>query len=281
MHFVLIRSLSSLYFQLRVPMTNLISKRVVFNVADVVQGKTYSPLTYDCYFRVEDEVVGAHRELLSTLSTEFSERFNCEWSIPDEIFLPDITYDAFTAFMEYFYWGSVDIEANSAEQMLELAHTFKVHALIPHCIKAITNMLSIETIIETLAFATRLGSIELKHICTDLISKFTEEILQYEVNRLCDLKTMQTILEAAERRSCSERAVLHFCLKWSASMCRLKKIDDNCGWNLRNELDVCYELIRFKELKGREFWSLYSGSLGEFFSKQEADQLLKHFMRDD
>lgn len=270
---------SPLQFQFRVPLSSVVSKGPIYNVAEVVKGKTFSPTNYDCFFRIDDRLIGAHRELLSKLSPVFSVMFSVEWNSPQEIPIIDTTYDTFATFMEFFYFGRVRISVDNVTDVLYLAHIYDVQPIIPHCIEMIVQMLCVETVVEMLEFATYLDLVELTQSCADFIRAHTEETLWYEVNRSCKLSTLQTILEVvADHRSCTERTVLNVCLVWAAAVCRQKNINDMNGQNLRSELGECFGLLRFKQLKSREFWSVYSGPIGDMFSKKEADHILEHFM---
>lgn len=263
---------SHLTMEFRIPMKNVISKGSVYNIANVVDEKALSP-EYDVFFRVDGKLIGTHRERLAKLSPVFEAMFREEWNTPREIPMYDAPYEAFVLFVDFFNHGRVSISQDYVGDLMFLAHIYDVPTIIPHCIVAIHEMMSAENVMERLNLARTIDSYDVQQFCKQFICNNTEETLWNEVNKLCELSTLETILEMAKYRSCSERVVLNCCLVWATRMCQKKGIDENCGIKLRTELGDCFALIRWDELDRAAFESVCKGPLHEIFSQDEVAYL--------
>lgn len=257
------------------------SRDLAQKFADDVVALGPSESSPDCVFRVEGQPIPVHRKRLANYNTTFGQLFNDEWSTLDEMPIENTPYEAFAALIKFIYVGNVDIPQKFACDILYLAHLYDVKPLMGLCVERIVEKLNVSGVVMALELANEMDLNELAVTCIEFISKHTEEVLQLEVERDCDLETLRLIVECTERRSCDEWTVAKFCLLWSVEMCRTKNIDVD-GPNVRNELEDCFGMIRWKKLKRSQFWCVYSGEAYEnMFTESEAKDILGHFMADD
>jgi len=111
-------------------------------------------------FIIENKPIKAHKSVLKARSEFFNAMFasGMRESQNLEIPLPDATYDAFKAFLEYLYTGTCSIpDVHLAEDIFICANQFAAFKLKDYCerelIKAVTNISNVDLLLQYLEMA--------------------------------------------------------------------------------------------------------------------------------
>jgi hypothetical protein len=111
-------------------------------------------------FIIENKTIKAHKSVLKARSEFFRAMFGSGMreSQNSEIPLPDATYDAFKALLEFLYTGTCSItDINLAEEIFVCANQFAAFQLKDYCeqelIKAVTNISNVDTLLQYLEMA--------------------------------------------------------------------------------------------------------------------------------
>lgn len=209
----------------------------------------------DCCFQFTDEttnevkVVNAHRKVLGANSPVFATMFNGTWcDKTNAVIIKDTSYEAFDAFVKYFYQDSIDLMEENIVDMLTLADRYDIPVLAEHCESYILTQLSIDNALEYFPIAVRLGRAKLKVACEKLFTDKPKDILESESFTECDSATLASFLRLVPK-SCHIENVFDACILWAEANCKENGKDPACMNNLRAELGECFELIRFKEMQ--------------------------------
>jgi hypothetical protein len=135
-------------------------------------------------FIIENKTIKAHKSVLKARSEFFRAMFGSGMreSQNSEIPLPDATYDAFKALLEFLYTGTCSItDINLAEEIFVCANQFAAFQLKDYCeqdlIKAVTNISNVDTLLQYLEMADVYQAKNLQEVCINLlVSKYQEAI---------------------------------------------------------------------------------------------------------
>ena len=127
----------------------------------------------DVTFIVQGRKVYGHKMVLSIVSDCFRAMFTAGFRESEtmEIEIPDCSYDAFLAVMEYIYTGSnpkVDqlaADINRVVEILELADRFFLDHLKQICETMLQPVVNIETVEYLLQVAQKTNSMQLQAVC--------------------------------------------------------------------------------------------------------------------
>lgn len=219
-------------------------------------GNIYDGRPTDCRFRFPDAFNGtleinAHQKLLATFSSVFAAAF-VNSNLKHVSSIRDASPAAFLTFLEYFYKGVIELNADNVDELLFLAHKFKVGELITQCTVLITDILCVSNIIHFFTLAHRYTSHRLLQICNRYYRQNAEMVLKSDTFIQCTKETMQFICQMSGE-SCDEHIVFDQSIEWAKNKCREKGMHEQCPEHLRRELDGSLEFIRFRRMKCVEF----------------------------
>ncbi|XP_065336613.1 RCC1 and BTB domain-containing protein 1-like [Cloeon dipterum] len=134
----------------------------------------------DVVFVVEGKKIHAHKTILLMRCAVFKIMFQGNWkeSNEREQIIEPHSYDAFFAFLKYFYTNEVDLQPDLALELFALAHFYQMTDLQKECLKIIKRGVTMENAASIYDKAILLAAEELK----DFVFKFCMEHLTAVMN---------------------------------------------------------------------------------------------------
>ncbi|XP_065336895.1 RCC1 and BTB domain-containing protein 1-like [Cloeon dipterum] len=141
-----------------------------------------NPETTDFAFIVEGKKIHVHKNLLTVGSDVFKNLFLGNWkdSHQKELIVEDHSYDAFYAFLKYFYTDEIDHEI-PPELVLDLysvAHFYQVTDLLDECEKILKSGLSVQIAAAVYEKAILFGAKDLCEFCMKFCKEHLLEVLE-------------------------------------------------------------------------------------------------------
>ncbi|XP_065335756.1 RCC1 and BTB domain-containing protein 2-like [Cloeon dipterum] len=126
-----------------------------------------NPETADFAFIVEGKKIHVHKNLLTIGSDLFKKLFLGDWkdSCPKEQIVEDHSYDAFYAFLKYFYTDEVDFTHELALDVYALAHFYQVTDLMDECEKILKSGMTVQNVAAVYEKAHLFGAKDLCEFC--------------------------------------------------------------------------------------------------------------------
>lgn len=238
----------------------------------------------DCRFQFIDESTAevkeyaAHQKVLAAVSPVFRVMFNSNWNnSKNPIAIKDVTYELFTAFMDYFYKNEVELTSENAFGILQLADKYDVEPLVNCCEAFLMAELSVENVLVYHAIALQYKCDRLEAKCLDLFRGSYEAILQSEEFLDCDNATLAAFLWQLPK-PCVAAKVFDKCIEWAKAKCAADGIAKPKMFNLRSALGECFGLMRFNDMSYQEFDARFT-SYKQMFTKGESDAIFVHLRK--
>ncbi|XP_065335883.1 RCC1 and BTB domain-containing protein 1-like [Cloeon dipterum] len=167
------------YQHLQLQITNLESKTKC-PIIKRLQESFDKPETADFAFIVEGKKIHVHKNLLIFGSDVFKNLFLGDWkdSCQKEMVVEDHSYDAFYAFLKYFYTDEVDFTPELALEVFAVAHFYRVMDLMEECEKILKTGLTVQNAAAVFEKAILFGAKDLCKFCFE----FCQRHLAYVVN---------------------------------------------------------------------------------------------------
>jgi len=136
----------------------------------------------DVTFKVGNESIPAHRNLLGSCSQHFDNLFSKHElnTIPLAIEIPNVQPEAFKAILEYLYCGEVSLHEELAAELLILAPRFDLHDLAAGAEDFLTHVISVDNYLRMLETSDRIGSKSLRKQVWTFVIKNTKVISKRE-----------------------------------------------------------------------------------------------------
>lgn len=147
-------------------------------VQDMKEEPAIVPEPFDCYFRVGNERVGAHRETLSEHSDLLAAYLILNQY--DEIPIDDVSLHGFMAFLSFFYYGRVELTRDTVAEVLHLAQKYEIEAILTMCATFLNENLNDQNGVQTLELATYYGLNELRSTCNQFLRELNIEMEEPE-----------------------------------------------------------------------------------------------------
>ncbi|CAB3376988.1 Hypothetical predicted protein [Cloeon dipterum] len=161
-------------FQLKIDGSNRKS-----SVNERIRNAFDNPDTADFAFIFEKRKIHVHRNLLTIGSDVFKNKFLGDWadSCHKEHIVEDYSYDAFYAFLKYFYMDEVDFTPELALDVFALAHFYLVTDLIEKCKKILKLGLTVQNAAALFEKANLLGAKDLCEFCIEFFKEHLVDVL--------------------------------------------------------------------------------------------------------
>lgn len=203
-------------------------------------------------FRLQNgltEKVPAHKCHLIAVSNEFKKMFEnpCHRK---EMVIAGTSAAAFKEFLEFFYFGNVQLTPKNICHIMTLSKRYDVTQCMEVCEKVLRTGLNDETVCATYRLAILFERDELKKTCEIFIGLHAKDILKSRDFLSCNRTVLANILKI-ESMACTEAELFEACMNWVVS-----SSDDG---RLSKELvqgkfgDLCDE-IRFGAMSFEEFF---------------------------
>lgn len=159
---------------------NAITNKAVTSLLSNLRRLLNNPALFpDITFVVEGRPIYAHRALLAARSDHFYAMFTSgmKESREPEIVIPDWSYTAYLAMLEFLYTGSVyDLKADVALELMGLADHSALDGLKALCESTLVHNVDVENVCTLFSRAHRCSALDLKNYCLDYIFKNFETV---------------------------------------------------------------------------------------------------------
>lgn len=216
----------------------------------------------------ENKMFYAHKLIYATTSNDFFTEFYIKGN--DKIYLPNTRPDAFEQFNTYVYTDEVKLEDTNVLDIFQLADKYEMEHLFQLCLSAITLLLRDEKLIN---FPCEVLKIE--KLCSDVRNDFIKAVernlkIFSESNdlHLLSEEILNIILKSDDLNVESEMEVIHFAMRWAASVCTYKLKTQTTSTNKRNALKNLFNEIRFPTITLDELQTLITANNGLLTSEE-------------
>lgn len=216
----------------------------------------------------EENIIYAHKLILSIGSSVFLTMFNGNVSNEKKVLIEDATKEAFFELLRYLYTEKVNLNTENVFEILYLAKKYLIPFLELECINFLKKDLTFSNVCSILHSSVVFDSERLKEECYDLISCKTLQVIQHESFLQMDMKTLDVFLNL-NYMNCTEMELFYAVLDWAKNRCEFEKIEPT-GINKRRILGEAFYLIKFPTMLSSEFTKCASEGL---FTEFEAVDL--------
>lgn len=184
--------------------------------------------------------IPGHRFVLSLVSESFE-------SCDREIRIADFEVEIFMEFLGYIYSGEVTLSDTTALEMLKLANRYSVDFLKKDCVDFLRRNIKVTNVLQCLDLGIELDVKDLKFESLDVISDFTQSVLQQDAFLEISLDTLRHILEL-DIVICTEYEIFQAAMRWADAECQRQELEGNCE-NYNKVLGDTMDLIRFSAME--------------------------------
>ncbi|XP_055703642.1 BTB/POZ domain-containing protein 2-like [Phlebotomus papatasi] len=184
--------------------------------------------------------IPGHRFVLSLVSESFE-------SCDREIRIADFEVEIFMEFLGYVYSGEVTLSDTTALEMLKLANRYSVDFLKKDCVDFLRRNINVTNVLQCLDLGIELDVKDLKFESLDVISDFTQAVVQQDAFLEISLDTLRHILEL-DIIICTEYEIFQAAMRWADAECHRQGLEGNCE-NYNKILGDTMDLIRFSAIE--------------------------------
>lgn len=215
--------------------------------------KLFTQQTKDIYFTFPaGEKIGAHKALLSALSTVFEAMFSGYWEQSREVEILDASFGVFCDFVQYFYYNKAIIRTENVGELLYLANKYEILNLLSACSSFLLDFVTLDDVIDCINLACMFGLDALKTKCKEIICKNTTHVIGSDSFLQCDKNALFEVL-SIKASTCPEKHIFDASIKWAQKQCNEQNIDAENAENIRRVLGNSFDLIRFGDMSMDEF----------------------------
>lgn len=137
------------------------------------------PKVSDFKFIIDDQVIHAHKTILSNVSNYFSSLFNGKWSenSENEMVIIHYSYEAYYSFIHYIYSGDVITDYEHSIELLDIANSYLENDLKSKTSKLIADHLDCSYFPTIYSAAIKFNSIQLEEDCIEFAKNHKKELL--------------------------------------------------------------------------------------------------------
>lgn len=165
--------------------------------------------------------VPAHKILLATGSEVFKPMFYGGWLEKSEVKIIDVSIEAFTEFLQFFYSNDITISIENVAELMFLAEKYFVDDCLKLCDTVIYEHLPIDDIVSGYELAIKFDRIDLQGKLVAKIGEQAKNVLQSDSFLQCSRIMLKRILEINSLSSVPED-VFDACMIWSKKSCEKK-----------------------------------------------------------
>ncbi|XP_055303759.1 BTB/POZ domain-containing protein 3-like isoform X3 [Sitodiplosis mosellana] len=159
------------------------------------------------------ERVPAHKILLMAASDVFVKMFNGSWKEKDEVKIVDMSAAAFKEFLQFFYFGEVNLTMENIAAVMNLGEMYNVTECLAVCSKFLKNNLNDDNVCRNYGLAKLFNQDNLKKACETFIGFNSNAVLKSTGFLSCDQKVLAEILRL-NWLSCTEIELFEACMSW-------------------------------------------------------------------
>jgi len=143
---------------------------------------------HDIVFVVQNKQIPAHKDVLSTRSSYFSNMFSSgmQEAHQKEIILDEISSKAFEALLEYLYKGTLPMDEYIVMELIRNSEKILLKRLRLHCERKLVNLIKKENVAELYELSKVAGAEDLREAALQFmgnnLSYFADEAAPYLAN---------------------------------------------------------------------------------------------------
>lgn len=225
--------------------------------------------------------IPAHKIILAAGSPVFNKMFFGELKEDKTVEIVDVSMNAFTEFLQFFYLNQVTLTYANAGEVIYCGSKYDV----PHVMNAYKdflhdNALTQHNVCSILKIAVRYEFPQLISKCEGLITSIPNLIFRNIDFIRCDRFVLKQIL-VMDQLDCSEITVFNACMNWAMERQTLAKEKKKFTSNtLKDWLGDCWHLIRFPTMTIQDFTSCIK-TYKNYFENDEIANIMGFIVNDD
>lgn len=216
--------------------------------------------------------IPAHRFILATNSSVFRQMFFGNLKETGDIKIIDVSPEAFTEFLQFFYLEKVNLSGDNIEQIMYLADKYDVTQCKAVHGAVLKNSLFPDNFLWIYEMARKYNHDDLKAYCEERMQIDPKSIFDTPSFKQCGYNQLMRVLSV--NLNCDELTVFNACMDWAKNKCKRENIVGNTG-NYKKVLGDCFHLIRFPAMTNKEFCSVLQDH-ADFFDKDMLADIYTH-----
>ncbi|XP_055303106.1 BTB/POZ domain-containing protein 6-B-like [Sitodiplosis mosellana] len=190
--------------------------------------------------------------------------FNGTWKEKDEVEIADSYAAAFKEFLQFFYFGQVQLTTENVSKVMYLGEKYNVAECLVVCSKFVKNNLNDDNVCRNYGLATLFNQEDLKRSCETVIGLNTNAVLNSIDFLSCDPKVLAKILRL-NWLSCTEVELFEACMSWVKTATEKNDLTKEL---VQAQLGDSLYNIRFGSMSFEEFGTLVP-TYGQLFTTTE------------
>ena len=225
-------------------------------------------------FKDSDEIVPAHKSILSINSLVFDTMFYGSLPENGDIPIADASPAAFEEFLQFFYLTTFEL---TSENIFDVANLCKKYQVTDNAFKLceyqMQKSLSIINMCTGYAVALLLEMHGVIQYCERLIKVKATKILKSDDFLNCDEQLLEKILQLVTvSPKCSASVIVDACMAWAKVKCQRKNLEQTPA-NLNLQLKGLLHRIPFDELHPDQF-AQHCESNNHFLDKDDLEAII-------
>lgn len=225
--------------------------------------------------RPREMSIPAHKFLLAISSPVFRDMFygqKPESSATIEVH--DSEYESLLEVLRYIYSDEVLLTGSNVMEVLILAESYKLPALVEKCVEYLGKGITATNVIGILKKAQEYQAKSVEAGCWEVIDKYTEQVVKSDEFVTVDSVLLEAII-SRDSLTVSEVELFEAVNHWANKQCEIQVLvqDGNLKRRLLGERIV--EKLRFPVMKQEEFASVVLDS--NILTPKECFDIIKHF----
>lgn len=172
----------------------------------------------------------------------------------------DSNVSAFAEFLQFVYLPEVTLTIGNIKEIIRLADKYDMMDCFEAYATFLQSNLTTENMVWSYQLVITLKNTELLKFCEQHIENNTRKILRSALFLQCTHDMIDHILKL-NMLECDEITFFNGCIEWAKSSCQKNDFDANISENLRNQLNLCFNLIRFGAMEANEVAKLLQNNV--------------------
>lgn len=214
-------------------------------------------LTSDVKFVLNDrngieQIIPAHKAILMSYSPVFEKMFYGSLKEGDSVPLTDVSAEAFTEFLQFFYINKFELTIDSLPEVFKLIDKYEALTFWPFCEEFMKNTISpnVAFVYYELALFYKLSK-GVVDTLEDVIFEDPQKTLEYAIKDGSSKMVLEQLLKS-ERLYCQEIDIFRNVIAWATASLANKDMDISAD-NIKYEIGNCLKYLRFPVMKVHEF----------------------------
>ncbi|XP_076633723.1 RCC1 and BTB domain-containing protein 1-like isoform X2 [Colletes latitarsis] len=177
------------------------------SITDCLKGAFDDLTTSDLIIRVRGKAIHVHKAVLKIRCKHFRTMFQ-EYSAEEKQSVIEhcqFSYDVYRAFLKYLYTDEVDLQPESAQELLDLANVYSENRLKKCCVEMMKKGITVENAISLYSTAIAYNVKELEEYCFEFALKHMSAVIETRNFAELDESTRKHFITEAARMGTFKR----------------------------------------------------------------------------